>query len=98
MSMLAEYALFFAKVFTVVIAILIVIIAIAAITTKGKERAKERLRIKNLNDKYKELGKAFRHKILAKNEFKKWLKSDKKAEKTTDNETSRKKIFVLTFQ
>lgn len=93
--MIAEYSLFLAKVFTVVVAIIFVAIALTAIAAKGKDRSKEKLSIKKINDKYKELAKTIHSKILPKHELKQWLKKEKKTSK--EKNEPRKRLFVINF-
>lgn len=96
--MLAEYLLFFAKVFTVVIAIIIVFAAIAALASKEKRKTKDRLKVKNLNQKYKSMEKDLLENISDKKQLKSLRKSQKKRDKAAkSNQSSRRKIFVLNF-
>jgi serine protease SohB len=98
--MLADYLIFLAKTATLALAILIVILGIVTILGKGKERAKEKLYIKKLNDKYKQMARMLRSATSDKSALKKWLKSEKKLDKGAKKDTSqseRKRIFVLDF-
>lgn len=97
--MFFAYLLFLAKAATLVIAILIVVFGIVAISTKGRHKSKERLEVKKLNDRYKEMESTLREKIFSKDIFKNFLKHQKKSDKFSDKSSngSRKKIFVLNF-
>ena len=53
--MFIQYLLFAAKTITVIIAILIVFAGILAIAGKGKAGAKDKLKVKKLNEKYEEM-------------------------------------------
>lgn len=96
MAFLANYGLFLLKAITIVLAILFVILGIAAIVGKGKIKPKERLVIKKLNDRYKEMQETLHASILSKAEHKRWLKVEKQTEKA-QAKTPRKKIYVLNF-
>ncbi len=97
--MFAEYALFLAKIFTVLIAVLLAVMAIAAITSKSnKHRHKDKMDIKKLNERFESMEKALREKILLKNDYKSYIKQEKLAHKETKKSPeARKRIFVLTF-
>lgn len=97
MHFLAEYGLFLAKVITFVLAILLVVSFIIAFATRGKD-AKEKLKIKKINQKYEDYKNALEEEILTKSELKKSLKAQKKEHKKIASEQVRKKAFVLNFQ
>lgn len=98
MHFLAEYALFLAKALTIVLAILIIIIGIFAIAAKGKTKGKEKLEVKNLNEKYKQMRRILKHATLNKSSLKGFLKEEKQTEKIQKNsQESRKKIYVVDF-
>lgn len=99
MAFLSEYGLFIAKTATIVIAILIVIAGIVAILTKGKDKDKEKLSVKNINDKFDEIADIVNAAILDKKEWKELKKAEKKAQKKQDKDSdkSRRKIFVINF-
>lgn len=98
MHYFAEYGLFLAKIITVVLAIFVIVVGIFAIGSKGKEKIKERLVIKKLNDKYRDMKNSLSHYILSKQEFKQLLKTEKKTEKIQKEKPSdRKKIYLLHF-
>ena len=58
MHYFAEYGLFLAKTITFVIAIIAVLITIVALSAKNKIKLKEKLEVKNLNEKYEEMKEA----------------------------------------
>lgn len=96
---IAEYGLFFAKIITVVIAILVIVGFIAALSSKDKSKAK--LKVKKLNCKFKELRKTLEQKILGKKELKqqaKVEKKSKKAAKKAEQKPNKKRIFLLNFK
>lgn len=98
MEFLSVYALFLAKFITVILGVFIILLGIFAIGAKGKERARERLQIKNLNDKYHALRHALVEKTSDKAAQKEFFKAEKAEEKLRQTEKkSRKRIFVLNF-
>lgn len=96
MHYFAEYSLFLAKTITLVVGILIALIGIIALSSRGKIRAKEKIEIKKLNDKYDEMKNALNAIVLSKEEYKQSIKNEKKAEKKAEK-TQRKRIFVVHF-
>lgn len=92
MGLFAHYFLFFAKTFTLVIAILLVVAGIVAITAKGDD--KNKLKIKNLNDEHDEQKEALLKEILDKKAYKAHLKEAKKSKKS---EKSAHKAYVIPF-
>lgn len=100
--MLLQYLLFLAKTITLVIAILILLTGILSIAYKNKDRAKNKLTIKKLNEKYEEMQKALQTETLDKAVLKKIRKDEKKAKKIGEKERTQrempcKRIFVLNF-
>lgn len=99
MSFLSNYGLFFAKTFTLVIAILVLITAILVLSRKGKDKS-GKLEIKKINDKYEEFTDDLTSEILTKAEYKKLAKQKKQAEKNRERSEKnhvRKRIFLLNF-
>ena len=100
MTFLANYGLFLAKIFTVVVAIIALLAAIIALLSKSK-KGKDRLEINNLNEKYAEMAKQIKHVIFEKEEWKKFLKAEKqeqeKRKKMTATDSPQRRIFVLNF-
>jgi serine protease SohB len=91
-----EYGLFFAKILTIVIAI-IVIIGVAA--AAGRRAHHEGLEVENLNKKYQSLAKALRKAVLRKDERKKEAREEKKREKAeAKGESDRPRSFVINFK
>ena len=98
MHFLSAYSLFFAKTLTIVIALIVVFAAILALISKGKGKAKERLVIKKLNEKFKSFSEDLRTEVMEKSELKKLLKQEKKQNKLKNkNDQAKKRIFVINF-
>ncbi len=96
MQFIAEYGLFFAKVLTLVVAILITIASILAIIIKNKgNKDRPQFEVKKLNDKYTEMKEILQSEILSKEELKAIKKEAKSAKKEKD--TEKRRIFVLEF-
>jgi serine protease SohB len=99
LEFITNYGLFLAKAATIVIAILIVLGFIIALASKGRDR--EKLKIKKLNDKYKEMRDTLNRATLTKKELKQLAKQDKKTaklEKKLPEKATKKRIFVLNFK
>ena len=92
-----DYGLFLAKTLTVVAAVVVIIVAATAASKKGRESGG--LIVKNLNDRFRELGDALRREVMPKSEFKAQAKEQKAALKTREKSGAddRKRMFVLDF-
>ena len=103
LEFLSTYGMFLLKVITATAAILLVFSGILAISGKNKIKPREKISIRNLNDKYTELKDAINFETLSKDEFKaleKKQKQDKKAEakkNKTKKTKHQKRIFLLNF-
>lgn len=101
--MLSQYLLFAAQVITWIIALLLLFAGILFIASSGKERRKEYLQVKKLNDGYEEMQESMRLETLEKPAFKKLQTAEKRAEKLhkkmqkEKEEAPKKRIFVLNF-
>jgi serine protease SohB len=108
-----EYGLFLAQAITFVAAILIVVSAVVAMGTRPKVGQKEgHIEIRDLNDKYQQIGEALRDVIDDPHAVKAQKKTDKKAEKAkakaakkkhkqaaqTDLADRRKRLYVIDFE
>lgn len=94
---LAEYGLFLAKTATIIIGLIILIAFIFGAATKGKS-PKQKLRISNLNKRYKDYEKALSTEIFDKNKIKLHLKNEKQAaKKTRKSKDERSRVFVINF-
>ena len=93
LDFLSNYGLFFAKSITILAVFMIVVVFIAAIATKNKN--KEQFKIKNLNERYKEMRDALYDEILTKKELKQYKKTEKLKDK---QEKPKKRIFILQFK
>jgi len=92
---ISEYGLFLLKVITILAAV-ITVISFAAASKKGAKQ--EGLEVKNLNKKHKELSDGLQKAILAKDEWKAKLKSDKaKLKISSKRKKSRPRAYVIDF-
>ncbi|THB75197.1 MAG: protease SohB [Gammaproteobacteria bacterium] len=98
LSVLCEYGLFLAETITIVIAVIIVTAVVISLAAKGKERGKDTIEVKNINEKFDELKEIAQEEILDKKELKK-LQKEKKAEEKArkENDEKRPRIFVINF-
>ncbi len=99
LELLLDYGLFFAKVATIVIAILIISGGIFMQVNRGKNLAKEpHIEVTKLNKKYEEMTEALESQILSKAELKKRHKAQKAKEKAKEkSDEKRSRIFVVDF-
>ena len=100
MEYFIDYLLFFSKFVSVVVTIAIIIIAVVMIIMRTKSAHDGHIEIKNLNQKFEEMGLLMKSHVLSKKELKqsiKQLKSEHKENKS-DNENDKKNIFVLNFK
>lgn len=99
--MLLEYILFFAKIMTVVIAVLLVVAGILILVSRSKEKSHERLEIKKINAKYDAYEQALQAQTLPKGALKQQRKAQKiqkkQQEAAAESDNPRKRVFVLNF-
>ena len=94
---LLEFALFFLKSLTIVVAVAAIVLTIVS-ASKG-DGGQHGLKIDKLNDKYRELADKLRHSVMNKDEWKAYEKEQKKALKKEEKEggESGKRVYVLNF-
>lgn len=99
MNLWANYGLFFAKTFTMVIALLVLTGGWLALIRKNKAMGKHKLDIQKLNTQYEERIEQVNEKILSKAAWKKFHKAQKAATKAQAKASEgAKRIFVVDFQ
>lgn len=93
-----DYGLFLAKTITLIVAMLAAAFAIIVLAGRNREEGREKLEIKKLNDKYRQMAHLLQTHILPKTELKKYLQQEKKSEKELAKDTTpRRRIFILNF-
>lgn len=97
MEFLFEYGLFFAKVFTLVIAFVIALVAIFAVANKQKGADNGSLELVSLSDGFEDLSKMGKEALLSKEELKKLHKAEKKDKKKETSSEDNKHMFVIDF-
>jgi serine protease SohB len=100
MEYFIDYLLFFSKFVSVVVTLAIVIIVAVVIIIRTKATHDGHIEIRNLNQKFEEMGLLIKSQVLSKKELKqaiKQLKSEHKENKS-DTKNGRKNIFVLNFK
>ena len=112
MEFIYEYGLFLAQAVTLVAAILIVIAGLVSISHRQKaEQHEGHIEVRNLNDKYEQIGECIQHMVSDPEELKAKLKAEKKADKAQAKEAKkkrkkaskedpgerRKRLYVLAF-
>ena len=101
LDLLMQYGLFLAKAVTIVVAIAVVMMM--AYSMSRKARVMDKLEIRNLNEKFRNMTHVMKSVVLSKKEFKKDLKAENarvKAEKKkrdTPEAEKKKRIFVVNF-
>ena len=81
MDFLANYGLFFAKVFTVLIAILVVVLVLAGLRMRDKSRPEGQIEVRHWNDKIRRLKEALQVEVLDKLALKQLAKQEKLLQK-----------------
>jgi serine protease SohB len=98
---LGHYGLFLLRTITIVIAIFVLFAGILGLAAKNKFKPKEKLSIRHLNDKYKDMQIALNRETLSKSGFKEFSKKQEKIEKESQKKNKKdqqKRIFVLNFE
>ena len=104
MPFLSEYGLFLAKSITLVVAILLVAGNLFSMARSAREHGGDRLEIRNLNERMRDLADALNDEMLDESERKKLAKARKaeaKAKKKTSsakNAVLRPRVFALSFE
>lgn len=98
-DVLLQLLLFSAKAIIVVLLILVLLAGILALFSKGKDKSKGRICIKNLNDKFLQTSEDLLSEILPKKYFKKFAKEKKATEKAKNDidPAKQKNVFILNF-
>lgn len=100
LNVLLQLLLFSAKAIILVVLILVLLVGIIAIVSKGKDKMRGRITIKNLSEKYDEIKSGLLQEILSKDLFKRFQKERKMAEKSKKKSTGKetgKNVFVINF-
>lgn len=104
LEFLYEYGLFFAKVITLVIAVIAIIVTIAMSASKQKAKKGE-LTITNLSDQFDDIAEELQHHLLTKEEWKQKEKDDKKKlkeqakkEKSGESKEKQHRTYVIDFK
>ncbi|MEN8261218.1 MAG: protease SohB, partial [Pseudomonadota bacterium] len=97
-KLLIDYALFAVKLATVIVAIIVLFGALAFVFSRAKKGAESGLKVKDLNQKYEDMGLALNAAILPGKAFKQLLKQNKYQHELREREGQRKNVYVLTFK
>jgi serine protease SohB len=95
---LTEYGLFVAKALTIVVAVGLIAAWIAALSKRT--RTAEALKVKRLNDRYRDMLQALQGAVLPKHELRRALKSARKQRKRERKHpgADRKRMYVINFR
>lgn len=95
---LFKFILFLAEAITVVVAIVFVVASIISLSTKGRERTKDQISVKNISNKFIEMKEILQSEILDKKQLKEIEKKRKAKEKEEKNkEETKPRSFVINF-
>lgn len=102
LEFLKEYALFLAETATITVAFLTVFGGIIAMILKGKGEKNDPIRVKCVNEKYKDFARLLQREVLSEKELKLLKKQEKlerkREKKAKANESEkRKRTFILNF-
>jgi serine protease SohB len=99
MEFLQEYALFLAKGLTIVVMVVVVLGAIAAATQRGRGRGDEQFTVKHLNQRYRNMERILRQRVLGWRALRRHVKEYKRQQKQVSQEQreARARIYVLRF-
>ena len=98
MELFSEYALFLAKTFTLLVALLALLVVVAALRSKGRGQGGE-LQVHKLNEFYQELRQRLQQQVLDKPALKALRKEEERQAKARKKqENDRQRIYVLDFQ
>lgn len=99
MEFIQDYGLFLAKTLTLLFAALVLFGTLMALATRGRERTREQLTVKRLNDRYRDMERTLKHAMTGGRaarklvrQFKKEMKAEEKA-----RDENRARVFVLRF-
>lgn len=103
MGFLSEYGLFLAKAVTLVVAILVVAANLFALARGARERGSDRLEVRNVNRRLRELADRLHDEMLDADERKKLVKARKAQDKAQKKArakgvAARPRVFVLDFE
>lgn len=101
MEFLAEYGLFFVKIFTLVIAILVTLAGVLVLIGKDKEKTSGKIKVTKLNEKFEDMADNINEEVLTRKQFKasqKEIKKAKKEEAKKAEDDNKKRMFVLNFE
>jgi serine protease SohB len=92
-----DYGLFLAKTLTLLIVLTIALAAIMAAGSRGRQRGRDRLEVRRLNDRYHAMELALQRQLLAGRRLKQFLKLKGKERKSASARLERR-LFVLDFR
>ncbi|OOG25233.1 protease SohB [Thioalkalivibrio denitrificans] len=100
MEFFQDFGLFLAKTLTLVVAALVLFSAFAALMGRERDREREQLLVKRLNDRYRDMERTIRHGMLGRRAGRRLLRQFKRETKQADKERdeNRPRVFVLRFR
>lgn len=96
---LIAYALFLAKAITIAALVGAVLVAVVR-ARRGSQAAEERIEITDLNDRYRETGRALKRATLSGRTYRKAIRAEQKEDKAREKASGqlRRRIFVIDFR
>lgn len=102
MEFIYDYGLFFAKTATLVIAALIVAAGLAALAGRDREHTRESLRVRKLNNRYRDMRRTLDQAVLDRNVLRRLRRSEKAGKKKQKDkgadDDGRSRVYVLRFE
>ncbi len=95
MELMLDYGLFLAKTVTLVAAVLIVAGVLFGLASRGRDRPREQLKVRKLNDRFRDMEQTLRQALMSRKQFRALVKQRKKADKQQSPDGSR--VFVVNF-
>ena len=96
---LIAYALFLAKALTIAALVGAVLVAVVR-ARRGSQAAEEHIEITDLNDRYRETGRALKRATLSGRAYRKAVRAEQKEDKARDKASgkTRRRVFVIDFR
>ena len=102
MEFLADYGIFFAKFFTVVITLVIIVAGLMMLVFRNRGQEEGHLNVNHLNQRFENMGLILQSQILPKKQFSRIQKDvkaqHKEKQKKVDSDLQKKTLYVINFR
>ncbi|RFA31190.1 protease SohB [Alkalilimnicola ehrlichii] len=92
-----DYGLFLMKTVTLSAAFVVLALFLTALSVRGRERSRERLEVRRLNDRYHNMEMAIQQELLGGKKLRQFAKLRAKQHKEEQAKDAKRRIFVLNF-